>query len=113
MSKSEKKPKLPSFATMAKNFAKDLAEYVKQGAPNVTPSNYKNRLKACEACPHLIKEKMRCGKCGCLVEHKAKWKTTNCPDKPTRWPAELIIKDYDHKRRPNTENIDKTQSSDK
>tara|TARA_R100000030_G_scaffold58753_1_gene44140 strand:+ start:1332 stop:1439 length:108 start_codon:yes stop_codon:yes gene_type:complete len=21
----------------------------------------------------------RCGACGCLVEHKAKWKTTDCP----------------------------------
>ena len=33
---------------------------------------------------------MRCTLCGCAVEHKAKWKTTTCPDKPTRWKPQLI-----------------------
>ena len=28
---------------------------------------------------------MRCNLCGCLLEHKAKWKTTTCPDNPQRW----------------------------
>ena len=28
---------------------------------------------------------MRCGKCGCLLEYKAKWRTTTCPDTPQRW----------------------------
>lgn len=33
---------------------------------------------------------MRCGKCGCMVEHKAKWRTTTCPDDPQRWkPQDL------------------------
>jgi hypothetical protein len=44
------------------------------------------------ACPHLKKEATpRCGLCGCLVEMKAKWKTTTCPDKPSRW--EPVYKD--------------------
>ena len=29
---------------------------------------------------------MRCGKCGCLLEHKAKWKTADCPD--NKWPKQ-------------------------
>lgn len=33
---------------------------------------------------------MRCGLCGCLLEHKAKWKTTTCPDKPTRWKEQIL-----------------------
>ena len=44
MSEEREKPKLPSFTTMAKNFAKDLATYVAQGAPNVSEKNYQARL---------------------------------------------------------------------
>ena len=33
---------------------------------------------------------MRCGLCGCLLEHKAKWKTTTCPDKPERWKKQIL-----------------------
>tara|TARA_R110002012_G_scaffold25328_1_gene84132 strand:- start:169 stop:561 length:393 start_codon:yes stop_codon:yes gene_type:complete len=88
MAEEKEKPKLPSFATMAKNFARDLAEYVKAGAPNVSESRYKNRLNTCKKCPDLIKEAMRCGKCGCLVEHKAKWKTTKCP--ADKWTPEVL-----------------------
>lgn len=80
-----KKPKPPSIFKMAANFAKDLTKYVKEGAPNVTHDQYVKRLETCKACPHLIEEKMRCGLCGCLMEHKAKWRTTTCPDKPSRW----------------------------
>jgi len=98
MSEEKKKPTLPSMFEMARNFAGDLASYIAKGAPNVTHPAYVRRLTACDACPHLIKDKMRCGKCGCLVEHKAKWQTTTCPDTPSRWPAE-IIKDYDKKRK--------------
>ena len=29
---------------------------------------------------------MRCGSCGCLLEHKAKWKTADCP--MSKWPAQ-------------------------
>tara|TARA_Y100000593_G_scaffold60835_1_gene112814 strand:+ start:4238 stop:4777 length:540 start_codon:yes stop_codon:yes gene_type:complete len=78
-------PSPPSLFQMARGFAKDLAKYVAEGAPNVTSEEYLDRLDACNACPHLMKESMRCGLCGCLIEHKAKWKTTECPDSPTRW----------------------------
>jgi hypothetical protein len=37
-------------------------------------------------CPHLIKKSMRCGVCGCLLEHKAKWKTADCPK--NKWPKQ-------------------------
>lgn len=75
--------KTPSLLEMMKNFANDVVDYAREGAPHVTKSQYNERLKVCEACPFLKKESMRCGKCGCIVEHKAKWGTTTCPEE--RW----------------------------
>ena len=72
--------KTPNVFKMMKSFGKDLAKYVSAGAPNCSTADYKDRLLTCDVCPHLIRNLMRCGKCGCLVEHKAKWKTTTCPD---------------------------------
>tara|TARA_R110000744_G_scaffold114902_2_gene214876 strand:- start:1941 stop:2357 length:417 start_codon:yes stop_codon:yes gene_type:complete len=72
--------KPPNVFKMMKSFGKDLSKYVLAGAPNCTKDDYKERLLTCDACPHLLRHLMRCGKCGCLVEHKAKWKTTTCPD---------------------------------
>ncbi len=73
------KKKLPSIWDMTKSFSKDLAKYVAEGAPNVSNQDYIERLSDCNSCEHIIRDKMRCGKCGCLIEHKAKWKTTTCP----------------------------------
>ena len=75
----------PNILGMMKSFTRDLAKYIKEGAPNVSPDDYAQRLDACNNCEHIKKVNMRCGLCGCLVEHKAKWKTTNCPDNPSRW----------------------------
>jgi len=85
-------PKLqaPSLFKMISSFAKDLTTYVQQGAPNVTTKDYVQRLEACNNCEHILKPQMRCGLCGCLLEHKAKWKTTTCPDKPERWKKQIL-----------------------
>ena len=77
--------KPPSMLQMLRSFSKDLVTYVAQGAPNVSREDYADRLDVCNACEHLKKEHMRCGLCGCLLQHKARWKTTDCPDKPSRW----------------------------
>ena len=87
-SKEQPKPqeeKAPSMLQMIKSFGKDLGNWVKEGAPVTSPADYIERLTACKNCPHFIEKHMRCGKCGCLVEHKAKWRTTVCPDNPPRW----------------------------
>ena len=73
--------KTPSLMDMMKNFTKEVIEYAKQGAPHVTEAQYTERLKTCGSCEHLKRDVMRCGKCGCVVEHKAKWATTTCPEK--------------------------------
>ncbi len=84
MSKQETKP--PSIFQMMKSFTKELGEYIKKGIPNVTPESYAKRLDICKTCTHLIEKRMRCGKCGCLLQHKAKWKTSDCPI--NKWPKE-------------------------
>jgi hypothetical protein len=76
---------MQSVYKMVKGFVKEAVEYAKQGAPHVTAKQYESRLTACTNCPHLKKDVERCGLCGCLVEHKAKWATATCPDKPPRW----------------------------
>lgn len=85
---STKKHKFPSVWQMTKNFAKDLTKYISEGSPNVTQVEYSRRLSTCEGCEHFVEEKSRCGACGCLVEHKAKWKTATCPKK--KWAPQLM-----------------------
>ena len=90
---------------MISSFARDLKEYVKQGAPNVTTEDYIQRLEECNNCKHIIRENMRCGLCGCLLEHKAKWKTTDCPDKPSKWKKQILNNDKrQENNNPNTGN---------
>ena len=93
------KKKLPGLVEMAKNFSKDLAKYIAAGASNVSEKDYEERLDACSKCVYFIEDRMRCGKCGCLIEHKAKWKTAICPDIPPRWKPQIIKKvDKDGKK---------------
>jgi hypothetical protein len=83
---SHEEQKSPSIFQMMKSFTKDLTKYIKEGAPNVTPESYAMRLDICNGCEYLKKQSMRCGACGCLLEHKAKWKTAECPK--DKWPLE-------------------------
>ena len=84
MSQNQQKP--PSIFTMMKTFTNELGKWIKEGAPNVSPEDYAERLDVCSTCEHLLKASMRCGACGCLLEHKAKWRTTDCPKK--KWPKQ-------------------------
>ncbi len=105
----------PSFLQMVKNFAAEAKEYVQQGAPNVTESQYAERLQECDACPHLEREHMRCGLCGCHVENKAKWETANCPD--NRWNKIVVGENgkkvnLDGRKNVDSETVDKAQPTD-
>ena len=79
--KKNEEPTPPSLFKMIRSFAGEVTEYVKQGAPNVSPEEYALRLDTCMQCPKLIKKTMRWGACGCYLGTKAKWKTADCPDK--------------------------------
>ena len=84
MNQNEQKP--PSIFKMMKTFTSELANYIKEGAPNVTADAYAKRLDICSQCEHFIERTMRCGECGCMLQHKAKWRTSDCPKK--KWPKE-------------------------
>tara|TARA_R110002020_G_scaffold30366_2_gene95769 strand:- start:72 stop:335 length:264 start_codon:yes stop_codon:yes gene_type:complete len=81
-----KEQKAPTILGMIKSFTKDLTKYIKEGAPNISAEEYAIRLDTCNACEHLKKSSMRCGACGCLLEHKARWKTADCPK--NKWPKQ-------------------------
>lgn len=81
-----KKPKKPSLITMVKNFAKDSAQFIKQGAPMCSTEEFEERMTICKSCKHLTEED-KCGLCGCFMPVKAGWKTTECADNPKRWHA--------------------------
>jgi|TARA_B110000908_G_C10230319_1_gene440220 hypothetical protein len=85
--------KYPSLWKMVASFTLSLIEYVKGGQPVTTPVEYAKRLKICNACPHLKRENFRCGKCGCLLEFKARWATSSCPDDPKRWDTAIQAKE--------------------
>jgi hypothetical protein len=82
--------KTPSIFKMIANFAKSSAEYVAAGMPSVTPEQYEKRIKACHECPNLVEKSKQCGLCGCYVETKASWRTSNCPDSPSRWDKIVV-----------------------
>ena len=94
--------KPPSFFKMALSFTAAAGKHLANGMRAVTQEVYMNRLNACQECPFLIDEQKRCGKCGCNLEHKAKWETSECPDKPSRWenggPTTIDVKDVDYPR---------------
>ena len=79
ISNEEHYVKPPSFFQMVKTFTKEIVTYIANGSPNVTTEDYISRLETCESCEHFMAQSARCGKCGCLMEHKAKMKTSDCP----------------------------------
>ena len=70
---------LPSIWQMTKNFSKEVTKYISEGLPNVSEAEYKKRLETCASCEFYLADSTRCAACGCLLEHKAKWKTSSCP----------------------------------
>ena len=59
--------------------------------PSVSEEDYQERIDECFKCEHFLENLNRCGQCGCLVEYKARWKTTKCPD--DRWKPQVVGKD--------------------
>ena len=77
--------KPPSLLKMVQNFTKASIAHVSNGMKTVSTDVYTERLDACNSCPFFQNATKRCGKCGCLLEHKAKWESSDCPDTPSRW----------------------------
>lgn len=72
--------------------------------PNVSEEDYQERIDECFKCEHFLENLNRCGKCGCLVEYKARWKTTKCPI--DKWKAQSLKSDEKNPEGNNTEASD-------
>ena len=70
--------KPPSLFKMLKTFTGETANFIK------------DRLDSCMKCEHLQKKHMKCGLCGCMLQFKARMKTTDCPDRPSRWKEQVL-----------------------
>lgn len=77
------KPQLPGVATLAANFATAVASHVVDGAGKVSPQDLEARLQVCSLCEQRRDD--RCSVCGCFINVKAAWRTSDCP--LARWPA--------------------------
>ena len=93
MSNESQNDNYPNFFNMMKNFSSEVIKFAKGGFKYVSPEDYEERLDACFKCPNVRNPGFRCGLCGCNMELKAKWKTSECPDVPARWKAQKIEKE--------------------
>ena len=69
----------PSFLDKVKSVIKDTSKYIASGAQNVPPEEYLRRAKICDSCVHFVKKDNVCGVCGCYMDVKAKWSTSEGP----------------------------------
>lgn len=77
-----------SIPQKIENFITTFIKHLKNNKKEVTKTTYVNRLSVCLICPH--NKKMKCEKCGCSLETKAKWAVAECPlGKWARIPLEM------------------------
>tara|TARA_R100001463_G_scaffold79454_1_gene133895 strand:+ start:1403 stop:1726 length:324 start_codon:yes stop_codon:yes gene_type:complete len=80
----------PPLKDQIVGFAKSFTKWVSEGAPLVTPKVYMERLTTCHVCPSFNKKQGRCLECGCMMEYKARMKTSECPKH--KWKEEDVKK---------------------
>ena len=71
----------PGFAEMAKRFASETVEYVKQGRPKRPKEEAEKCWAICQSCDELDPKRERCYLCGCKMKIKVTWATVECPQK--------------------------------
>lgn len=74
----------PPLLWRAAHFAEAVAHYVASGCENVTPEEYMERLRICDACP--LQRFGKCGICGCSLSIKAMMRSERCPRYDPLWP---------------------------
>jgi hypothetical protein len=77
------KPQLPGVITLAANLAAAVASHVVDGVAKVLDPDLESRLQVCSLCEQRRDD--RCSVCGCFINVKAGWRTSECP--LGRWPA--------------------------
>lgn len=58
---------------------KTTAKHAVNKFEKVSLEQYNARMDICNKCEFFVEK--RCTKCGCYMEHKAKWEVAKCPEK--------------------------------
>jgi len=83
MPASEDQPhSLPGVLTMAKTAAAAVANEAKAiaaGKDGLDEKEIARRLALCHRCELFIPAQMRCSRCGCYMQFKARMRSQHCP----------------------------------
>lgn len=79
----------PGLMRKALNFSKALASHVANGQKLVSDEVWQKRMDQCMTCEKRNMD--TCTSCGCPVSAKTSWASSECPDSPPRWRAELPL----------------------
>ena len=60
-------------------FAKTMWAWARSGFKMSDEQTQQARLEICHACPHLIKDKVQCSMCGCMMKKKVTLDGASCP----------------------------------
>lgn len=69
----------PTFVNKALNFSKSVVKHVATGAKNSSEEESAKRMSICESCDRFDKINRTCLSCGCFLDLKVKWQTSECP----------------------------------
>jgi hypothetical protein len=82
-------------------FSIELYRWLRYGHKYRSKKNMETIYTICQVCPHFVKDGGwmdgydKCGICECNLHrskralNKIAWKTTSCPDFPSKWHAEI------------------------
>ena len=82
---AEGRIKGPGIVKLASNFARAVANHLRDGIRKVSQEELQKRLEQCNNCEFLVKNRCRHMKCGCFVTKKARWRSEDCP--VGKWPT--------------------------
>ena len=59
---------------------KATLKQVKAGCPIASEEEQEMRVSTCASCELLQKYNFTCGSCGCYLQYKIPWETSECPE---------------------------------
>ena len=74
-----KKYRLPSMLERIKSFAQAINVAASIGLESRNEQEMEQVLSICAVCPYLIVDRFTCGKCGCFLVVKSRFRDFKCP----------------------------------
>jgi len=63
---------------MTYNIIDVVKDEIRGTANKLTAEERQLRLDVCSVCPHLVKLTRQCGKCGCFIDMKSRYRYSQC-----------------------------------